>query len=78
MMKCIICHTSSFPQVELMQNSQTTTKFRKGHVQYNPNHGCTLMKKLLLNKHQNDFVECEIELNFTKGGVGENRKNNKQ
>ncbi len=47
-------------------------------MQYNPNHGCTLMKKHLLNKHQNDFVECEIELNFTKGGVGENRKNNKQ
>jgi hypothetical protein len=36
------------------------------------------MKKHLLNKHQNDFVECKIELNFIKGGVGENRKNNKQ
>ncbi len=28
-MKCFICHKSSFPQVELMQNSQTTTKSQK-------------------------------------------------
>jgi hypothetical protein len=61
MMKCFICHTSSFPQVELMQNSQTTTKSQKGHVQYNINHGCTLMKNYLVNKHQNDFIEYEID-----------------
>jgi hypothetical protein len=57
-----------------MQNSQTITKSQKDHVQYNPNHRCTLMKKHLLNKHQNDFVEYKIELESTKGGVGEGRK----
>jgi hypothetical protein len=70
MMKCIICHTSSFPQVELMQNSQTTIKSQKGHVQYSPNHECTLTKKHLLNEHQNDFVEYKIELESIKGKVG--------
>lgn len=70
MMKCLICDTSSFSQVEPMQNSQTTTKSRKGHVQQNHNHRCTLMKKHLLNEHHNDFVEYKIELESIKGGVG--------
>jgi hypothetical protein len=32
------------------------------------------MKKHLLNKHQNDFVEYKIELESIKGGVGEGRE----
>ncbi len=43
-------------------------------MQYNPNHRCTFMKKHLLNKHQNDFVEYKIELESIKGGVGEGRE----
>ncbi len=48
-MKYIVCHTSSFPQVELMQNSQSTTSFRKGHMEYNPNHRYTSMTLKIMN-----------------------------
>jgi hypothetical protein len=79
MMKCIICHTSSSPQVELMQNSKSTTSSQKGHVQYNPNHKYTSMKKHSLNEHQNDFVKYKFESKLLKVGLKRvGKKSNKQ
>ncbi len=73
-MKCIICHVGSFPQVELMQSSQSTTRFWKGPVQYNPSHGSLLMKKHLSSEHLDDFLRYKIKLESTEGEVWEGRK----
>jgi hypothetical protein len=79
MMKYIVCHTNSSPQVELLQNSQSTTSSRKGHVQYNPNHRYTSMKKHLLNEHHNDFAKYIFESKLLKVGLARvGKKSNKQ
>ncbi len=48
--------------LEPSQNAQSTTRSKKGLLQYNLAHGNTLMKKHLLNEHPNEFIENKLEL----------------
>ncbi len=63
--------------LEPSQNAQSTTRSKKGLLQYNLAHGNTLMKKHLLNEHPNEFIKNKLELrsiNQSGEGSGERGK----
>jgi hypothetical protein len=48
--------------LEPSQNAQSTTRSKKGLLQYKLACGNTLMKKNLLNEHPNEFIKNKLEL----------------
>jgi len=50
-MKCVICYSS-----ENSSSFQSSTKFQKGFVTYNPKHGITSMQKHVANEHILEYL----------------------
>ncbi len=66
-MKCVMCH--SFENSSILQSS---TKFHKEFITYNPKHGITSMQKHVANEHNLDLqkflLHKKIDVKGKDGG----------
>jgi hypothetical protein len=65
LMNCVMCHFS-----KSSTSSHRSTKFYKGFLTYNPDHGIMAMKKHVTNEHGLDLVKYMAYKNDLEGKDG--------